>query len=763
MNTPRSDETDSVIDIFVLSVSETLGLLLPEHLEKRGYRVTLFTDCKSLHEALKPEKPNLLICDTTTFDKEAFEVCRLIKADDDLWVIPVLILTNVSMISDLFDVLDCNADNFLPLPFDLPSGLTVIESMLGTPVERQIPDQIKTQFKIRHDDHTYIVAASRRKLLELLLSSFEIAVTTSSALSHVKTDLLTLAESAQYLEDRVAEQTRLIDIIQATLHQKEQKILALTSKLEEKQKLLAQKTRKAFIVTDDESSQTVFQDKKGTETSSFSEITMLRQQISELSYEVETTKTSLDAVRKDLEEEKMHCTSLECTLELLDQQKELAMQAKTQSEQELTLIINDLNARKDQQAADLIQLKSELEREISRRLSAENQVALSLEKEKTESLVPPIQDSPRDHLDDLQLQLETTRTALENEENTTKLLTEHLAEIVAEKEKTELRVKEELESDTATIIKLKKDLDDATAIQNTLKSDIDALTIQKNAVVDELHLANQSRMQSDQQVGLLEDELKKVQNAFDNEQKLHQVKDLRIDALMQTIQRTEQDLHKSVEEQNTLKELLENERKLRETAEDTSRTAGEERKHLELELRRVTEEQAHRDNDRIIRIQNLEEELELVRNQKKSLEKQVNVLTTEITLVEQTEKDLPEERDQAGNAIGEKGWDHRKRDSSPVSVGEEFPIQKQVFSIEETPLAEKDHVQNGIVIIAPFSVNGKSPFQVFARTQPGTQKSPGPEKKLTSSKPSSQNPEVSPKSVNDIMNTFKDDDLFEEN
>jgi DNA-binding response OmpR family regulator len=284
MNTPRSDETDSTIDIFVLSVSETVVPLLPEHLEKKGYQVTLFTDRKSLLEALKPEKPNLLICDTTTSDKEAFEVCRRIKADDDLWVIPVLILTNVSMISDLFDVLDCNADNFLPLPFDLPFGLTVIESMLGTPVERQIPDQIKTQFKIRHDDHTYIVAASRRKLLELLLSSFEIAVTTSSALSHVKTDLLTLAESAQYLEDRVAEQTRLIDTIQATLHQKEQKILALTSKLEEKQKLLAQKTHKAFIVTDDEDSQTVFQDKKGTETSSFSEITLLRQQISELSH-----------------------------------------------------------------------------------------------------------------------------------------------------------------------------------------------------------------------------------------------------------------------------------------------------------------------------------------------------------------------------------------------------------------------------------------------------------------------------------------------
>jgi DNA-binding response OmpR family regulator len=673
MNTTRSDGTDSTIDIFVLSVSETVVPLLPEHLEKKGYQVTLFTNGKNLLETIITGKPNLLICDITTLDKEAFEVCRHIKADDDLWVIPVLILTNVSKLSDLFDVLDCNADNFLPLPFDLPFGLSVIESMLWTPVERQIPDQIKTQFKIRHDDRIYIVAANRRKLLELLLSSFEIAVNTSSALSHVKTDLQTLTESAKYLEDRVTDQTRLIDTIQATLHQKERKILTLTAEVEEKQKLLAQKTRKALIVMDDENSKTFFQDKDGRETSSFSEINKLRQQISELFHEVDTTKTSLDTVQEELEAEKMHCTSLECTLELLDQQKELAekslrsitdehkqlisafeaerdrvvsaereietvMQAKTQSEQELNLIINDLKERNDQQAADLIRLKSELELEVTLRISAENQVCL------------------------------------------------------------------------------------------------------------------------------LEDELKKVQTAFDNERRLHQADDKSSDALMQTIQRMEQDLCTSVDEQNTLKELLENERKLRVTAEDTSHTAREEREHLEQELRAVTEEQARQENDRILNILNLEEELELVSNQKKSLEKQVNVLTNEKTQAEQTVKDLTHEPDRARNAIGEKGVDHLTRDDSFVSVNKESQVWKQSFLIEETPVVKKENVQDSIVKEANFPVVVESPSQVFAEeTMPDTQESPGLEKKLTSSKPSSQNHEIFPKAVTDIIKTFSDDDLFEEN
>ncbi len=133
--------------------------------------------------------------------------------------------------------------------------------MLRTPVERQKPDQ--TQFGIRHDDQIFGVAASRRKLLELLLSSFETAVTRSSELSMVKTEFQALSESAQYLEDRVAEQTRLIDTFKATLHQKEQKISILTGEVEEKKRLLAQKTRKAVIVTYDDNASTFFPGKEG--------------------------------------------------------------------------------------------------------------------------------------------------------------------------------------------------------------------------------------------------------------------------------------------------------------------------------------------------------------------------------------------------------------------------------------------------------------------------------------------------------------------
>ncbi len=228
MNEPPLDRNESMIDIFVLSISESIAPQLTEHLEEKGYRITLFSDSTRLLEILREGKPNLLICDTTTVE-DGFEVCRRIKADSDLWVIPVLIFTSASTLADLLNVLDCNADNFLAYPSDLPYRLSLIDTMLSTPVERQTPELIKTQFKINHDDRIYVVSASRRKILEFLLSSFEIAVNKSSELSELKLEIQRLTESAETLEESVTEHTCVIDLLNATIKQKDQKIVALSS------------------------------------------------------------------------------------------------------------------------------------------------------------------------------------------------------------------------------------------------------------------------------------------------------------------------------------------------------------------------------------------------------------------------------------------------------------------------------------------------------------------------------------------------------
>ena len=84
------------------------------------------------------------------------------------------------------------------------------------------------------------------------------------------------------------------------------------------------------------------------------------------------------------------------------------MQAKTQSEQELTLVITGLNETQQQQAAELARLKGALEEESCQRISAENQVgSLQQDKEHLESSLRTTITALEEHLDKLQEQWET--------------------------------------------------------------------------------------------------------------------------------------------------------------------------------------------------------------------------------------------------------------------------------------------------------------------------------------------------------------------
>ena len=521
MNEPPLDRNESIIDIFVLSISESIAPQLTEHLEEKGYRVTLFSDSKRLLEILREGKPNLLICDTTTIE-DGFEVCRKIKADSDLWVIPVLIFTSATTLTDLLNVLDCNADNFLAYPSDLPYRLSLIESMLTTPVERQTPDLIKTQFKINHEDRIYVVSASRRKILEFLLSSFEIAVNKSSELSESNMEIQRLTESAETLEESVTEHTCVIDLLNASIKQKEQKIIALTGESAEKERALSKKTEemktlaeeldadKTLIAAKDDNIRSLIREKEETESFHRSEIDALRQQVSGLLTQIDTAKAGLDSVQREVEEEKTHCISLQGSLQETITQKDLA-------ERTLNALIPEHE-----------HLKTELETEKNRRISGEEQLAsLIQEKDRSESsLQSAISDLNR-QLNTIQEEYRTACATLETKESMIKSLEGNLAESGAEKEKTEEKMRADQVSYTTTLAELNQALAKETATRSALESDFDAVKTQARTYTDELALALQGNEESGQQVRSLSGELGQAKEALEKKESL--IKSLRED------------------------------------------------------------------------------------------------------------------------------------------------------------------------------------------------------------------------------------------
>ena len=368
----------------------------------------------------------------------------------------------------------------------------------------------------------------------------------------------------------------------------------------------------------------------------------------------------------------LHTVTEEKRARSAEQELETLLQTKTESEQELVVTITALNETKTQQAADLARMRGELESEAERRVSAENQLgSLQQDKEHLETSLRSSVTVLKEQLQDLRAQLETTRTALEDEQNTTKLLKENLSEAVAENEKTEIRVKSDLESYKTTFLRLKHDLAEATAIPKTLERDLDALKIQNRLLADELNLANQSRAQSVQQVRSLGDELEKVKAALDTERSLHQSGDKSLGELKETVQCLEQNLRSSAEEQDNLNRTLDNERRLRLIAEDASKAAAQEQEQLRQELCAVTDERDRQEHDRALKIQGLEKEFELVCTLQKSLEDQVTILTREKLEAEQKVKSLTDEIDQARVALADEWVDHMEVNETLAAVCEE--------------------------------------------------------------------------------------------
>ena len=489
MNTPPSDGNESVIDIFVLSNSSSISTRIKEQLENQGYYVTLFSDGTQLIDTLRSGKPNLLICDATAPDPDGFEVCKQIKADDYLWNIPVLILTAAADLVDLLKVLDSNADNFIAHPYDLSYLLSLIEGMFNTPVERQTPEQIKTQFKIQHDEKIFVVTADRRKLLEFLLSSFEIAITNEMNLSRARDEIKSLNSSIARLESNASEQIRINSGTTESLRAQEQKTTALADQLAVREEELGKRTEEIS-----ELSRALAEEKSGRddaekeiqrllrknderEMAHHAAADALQEQISSLSNDRDQLKAALDTAKEALAQETSRCTDTETELRNIGEQRDLldrdfraltleseqlkvsftaeknraqaaeqetsaVLLAKTEAEQELTKLIGELNETASRQAVELTRLKGELEAEGTRSSRLEETLrVLAGEKEQSEVSLRNQISAASEELGKVKATFEMTSATLWERESFLKSLTENLATVTDARNQAEEKLK----------------------------------------------------------------------------------------------------------------------------------------------------------------------------------------------------------------------------------------------------------------------------------------------------------------------------------
>jgi DNA-binding response OmpR family regulator len=704
MNASLSDGNEPVIDIFVLSVNSSLSAQLEKQLRDEGYYVTLFSDGTHLLETLRNGKPNLLVCDTTASNADAFEVCRQIKADDYLWNIPVLVLTGASDLADLLRVLDCNADNFIAHPFDPPYLLSLIEGMLTTPVERQTPEQIKTQFKIKHEEQVFVVTADRRKLLEFLLSSFEIAVNKSADLSQVQEEKENLGQTIRKLEEDVREQTKVIGIINETLKTKEQKLIELTGQLADREASVQEKTATIDQLSRDLAAEQadhkaaedeirrVVQEKDESIAAHMSTIGQLQRQVTDLSSELGTVKPALERTQEELVAESNHRKDVESELSALaavkeqvdkalraltveyeqmkasfgaeknraseaEQELSAVLQAKTQAEQDLTQVINDLKNAAKQQAEEINRLREESDYGHTRlSLTEENLRTVTAAKEQSEASLREAIDAGLKNIARLQEQLDTAGKVLDEREQAIASLNADLASAVSAHKEANTALDAERQESASQ----KEDLARVHAEKEKAEALAESLTASLKES-QEQNRDNEERMNAiiQQRDGELQ-ELQKVHEETKNAFSSHRI----------TLEQVKQDLDAAVLARTNLEEKmeqvqmrLEQENLRRQEAEDQLKEALSQQQQMEQDLEHLVSETKTLHADLVAEKKDLEalkKEKEVLEEQNRALEERASDLTRKKHEAEQAAADLTAEIDQARVALADEWEDHMK-------------------------------------------------------------------------------------------------------
>ena len=176
------------VKILIAEDSPTQTQRLRHILEQRGYVVVSAANGRLALAAARQEKPTLVISDVVMPEMDGYELCHCIKADASLADVPVILVTTLSDPQDVIRGLECRADNFILKPYNERYLVDRVQFVLLNREVRQA-EQTGMGVEIYFNGHKHFITADRLQILNLLLSTYDVAIQRNKDLTNAHDEL----------------------------------------------------------------------------------------------------------------------------------------------------------------------------------------------------------------------------------------------------------------------------------------------------------------------------------------------------------------------------------------------------------------------------------------------------------------------------------------------------------------------------------------------------------------------------------------------
>ncbi len=179
------------IEILVVEPSRAQVLDLQDMLESNGYIVSVAYNGAQALEAISQRRPAMVISTVIMPEVDGYELCHRIKSDELLKDIPVILLTSLSDPQDVIRGMESGANNFIAKPYEERFLLSRIRYILANQELRKI-SLSEMGLEIFFGGRKYFITPDRIQMIDMLLSTYDMAVQKNLELERTRADYLTL-------------------------------------------------------------------------------------------------------------------------------------------------------------------------------------------------------------------------------------------------------------------------------------------------------------------------------------------------------------------------------------------------------------------------------------------------------------------------------------------------------------------------------------------------------------------------------------------